>query len=206
MGKLQTGRHEGVRSVFSVRQCPGRIYIEANCINSARELLNNMPLVYWSNVYVVQETERTQLFSPNSPPTLELGDWVKIRSGLYRGDIGHISNIDNDEMYDVLVVPRISPRPTPLPGKRPRTRSARVPAKRIKPNEAIKMFGTKVSLTWYGYEYQRHQYLKQGFRGLYLRHDALDRYRPTMSEISHFIDATRRENHREARLSEESGW
>ncbi len=114
-----TGRHEGVRSVFAVKQCPGRLYIEANCINSARELLKRTPIVFWNNVYVVQESERRQLFSPKTPPALSRTDWVKIRSGLYRGDIGQVTHVDNDQMYEVIVVPRIAPRPTRLRGKHP---------------------------------------------------------------------------------------
>ncbi len=184
-----TGRHVGVRSVFSVKQCPGRLYIEANCINSARELLKRTPLVYWNNVYVVQDNERTQLLHPINPPALSSWDWVKIRSGLYRGDVGQVTHVDNDEMYEVIVVPRISPRPTPMSGKRPRTNKSRVPARRMKTDDAIRMFGNKITLTEHGYEFQGHPYHKEGFRGLYLRFDAVKPYRPTMTEIAFFMDA-----------------
>ncbi len=184
-----TGRHVGVRSVFSVKQCPGRLYIEANCINSARELLKRTPVVYWTNVYVVQENERTQLLHPTTPPALSTWDWVKIRSGLYRGDVGQVTLVDNDEMYEVAVVPRISPRPTPMPGKRLRPKKSRVPARRMKTDDALRIFGDKITLTDHGYKYQGHPYHKEGFRGLYLRFDAVEPYRPTMTEIAFFMDA-----------------
>ncbi len=188
MHESLTGRHNGVRSVFAVKQCPGRIYIEANCINSARELLKRTPLVFWNNVYVVSETEREDLLNPKTPSTHALGDWVKIWSGLYRGDVGQIVHVDNDQMYEVTVVPRIAPRPTRPRGKRPRTQKTRVPAQRMKPNNAVLLFGGKATLTEDGYKYQGHFYGKNGLRELYIRHDAFEAYRPTMTEISPFID------------------
>ncbi len=188
MSRSLTRKHKGVRSVFSVKQCRGRLYIEADCINSARELFTHYPLVYWNNVYVVSKVEREQLLNPNLPPTLACSDWVKIRSGLYRGDIGQVVHIDNDEMYLVMVVPRIAPPPTPKPGKQYHSQRKRVPAQRLKPNDTVLLFGKKVTLTDTGYEYEGHPYCKDGFRALYLRHDMLEPYRPTMTEISPFID------------------
>ncbi len=119
MHESLTGRHNGVRSVFAVKQCPGRIYIEANCINSAREMFKKTVIVLWNNVYVVNEAEHEDLLNPKRPLTHALGDWVKIRSGLYRGDVGQIVYEEHEEMYLVMVVPRIAPPPTPKSGKRP---------------------------------------------------------------------------------------
>ncbi len=152
------------------------------------KLFTHYPLVYWNNVYVVNEVEREALLNPKSPQALACSDWVKIRSGLYRGDVSQVVRVDNDEMYLVMVVPRIAPPPTPKPGKRPRSQRKRVPARRLKPNEAVLLFGKKVTLTESGYEYQGHPYCEDGLRALYLRHDVLEPYRPTMSEISPFID------------------
>ncbi len=157
-----TRRHDSIRSVFTVKQCPGCIYIEASCINSARELFKKNTLVFWNNVYVMNEMEREELLNPKTPPIHVLGDWVKIQSGLYRGDVGQIVHVDNDQMYEVSVVPRIAPQPTRPRSKRPRTQRTRVPAHRMKPNEAMSLFGGKVTLNENGYKYQGNLYGNNG--------------------------------------------
>ncbi len=60
----------------------------------------------------------------------------------------------------------------------------------MKTEDTVRLFGSKVTRTEHGYKYQGHPYLGDGFRGLYVRHDALEPYRPTMTEISPFMDAT----------------
>ncbi len=120
----------------------GRLYQQCK-----RTVHEHYPLVYWNNVYVVSEAEREQLLNPTRRQHWHAVIGVKIRSGLYRGDIGQVVHIDNDEMYLVMVVPRIAPPPTPKPGKRRRSQGKRVPARRLKPNDAVLLFGKKVTLT-----------------------------------------------------------
>ncbi len=87
------GEYDGIASVFSVPNSPGRIYVEASSSLKAFELLKCAEHVYWNNMYVVPVHERQQLLSPErTRKDVKPGGWVRLRSGLYRRDIGQVQD------------------------------------------------------------------------------------------------------------------
>ncbi len=88
--------------------------------------------------------EHVELLSPNQvPKDIEINSWVRIRSGLYRKDIGQVVAMNyNAEFYSVLVVPRIPP---PVPArkltKQARSQKDRPQPQRLRKKDAIRKYG-----------------------------------------------------------------
>ncbi len=177
----------------------GRIYIETSDTLQAFELLKNSPYVYWSNMYLVGREEHVELLSPNQvPKDIEINSWVRIRSGLYRKDIGQVVAMNyNAEFYSVLVVPRIPP---PVPArkltKQARSQKDRPQPQRLRKKDAIRKYGKGTVKKLEGdefeeddFQFKKNRYNKRGLRYLRFHFDAIEVVKPTLQDLHAFLDA-----------------
>jgi transcription elongation factor SPT5 len=87
----------GVSWVMGNRRLPGRIYIEASSTEKIRAVCENITDVYLRRKWVpVPWNDRAKLRNyKEKKPTYEIGDWVRIRKGLYKGDIALVGSISH---------------------------------------------------------------------------------------------------------------
>lgn len=98
---------EGILSILAVPKAPGRIYIEASTTTSLRSLLKGVKNLYNTSLFVVPIPECVALLENGPlPSAVKEGDHVKIRNGLYRGDVGEVVRVDKDGGFVVKLEPR----------------------------------------------------------------------------------------------------
>lgn len=197
------GQYEdGVSSVFSVKNSPGRIYVEARAVKHVQELLTRCVNVVWKwdTICAIPVEERRSLLSPlRSDVDVQVGDWVKIRSGTFRKDIAQILNVDPfDDIIRVRVVPRLPPTdPIDRPAKRARTAKTRPPPQRLRIAEAFQLYGNEtVRRVHYesgeefeGFAVNGKIYDNSGFHVMDVTRDGIRRWRPSLQEIQPYFDA-----------------
>ncbi len=199
MREWERGHYEGIASIFCLPKVRVRIYIETSDTLQAFELLKNSPYVYWSNMYLVGREERVELLSPNQvPKDIEINSWVRIRSGLYRKDIGQVVAMNyNAEFYSVLVVPRIPP---PVPArkltKQARSQKDRPQPQCLRKKDAIRKYGKGTVKKLEGdefeeddFQFKKNRYNKRGLRYLRFHFDAIEVVKPTLQDLHAFLDA-----------------
>lgn len=102
---------EGVYSVFQRDSFIGYVYIEARRMDSVNKILQGLPNIY-NNVQkvLVPIEEYPDLLRPGRSDEVRLkpGAYVRIRSGRYKGDLGIVDNLaENDLEVRVKLVPRL---------------------------------------------------------------------------------------------------
>lgn len=96
-------KFEDVISVFYLPNLPGRLYFEAKSPSSITRLCQEMLWLYAKSLFTVELGERVSLMrTRRSNPSIEEGSWVKVKNGLYRGDIGLVVSVVEDQ--DAIVV------------------------------------------------------------------------------------------------------
>lgn len=184
-----------VRAVFHVPNSPGRIYVEAASEERAVRLLKNSVFTYCrpGQTYAVDPAEFTVLLSPIREPGVDVHSWVTIRGGRYHRDIGQVRAVrEHGGLLDVAVVPRIaaSVGSKPKAAKRARVRDPRPPPRRMRWEDAVFEFGNKaITRRDSGYEHKSCFYEEDGFRILTIGRDSVELARPTLRQISKFVDA-----------------
>jgi len=88
----------------------GYIFVEAKRKTDVDDALNNIPDVYpRSKTNLVPVKEMPDLLRVTKTKELELGGYVRIKRGLYQGDLGVIENVEtNGLVVTVRLVPRLS--------------------------------------------------------------------------------------------------
>ena len=99
-----------VSGVRIIPWLPRRLYVLASSPLDIRRAMSPSHRDAVHNIILVPPEEATQIFSAS--PTLPCRSWVRIRRGKYKTDLGYVLTCD-DDMVDVLVVPR--ERPYDLP-------------------------------------------------------------------------------------------
>lgn len=116
---------DNVKSVFHVPKAVGRVYIEAPADISIQRLCHGLQFVYSTSVFSVPVAERVALLVPGAlSPLIVHGQLVKIRNGLYKGDIGEVVDAYGDGKMHLVV--KIKSREK-LPFEVKRKKSRRVP-------------------------------------------------------------------------------
>lgn len=103
--------NEGVYSVFQRDSFIGYVYIEARRMDAVNNILKGLPNIY-NNVakVLVPIEEYPDLLRPGRSDEVRLkpGSYVRVRSGRYKGDLGIVDNIaENDLEVRVKLVPRL---------------------------------------------------------------------------------------------------
>jgi hypothetical protein len=125
--QLAAPRHE-LRSVFTRGSIRGWVYLEATMNDDLRYLLKHTPGV--GTVYQPIEFKDwvSMLTMHDSKGVPEVGKWVEVRRGIYKGDVGYIHSVE-DWGVQLLLVPRLPPPALDIPhSKRKRTHSRATPA------------------------------------------------------------------------------
>ncbi len=150
----------------------------------------NVADVFPHEATVVPPDEIGDLLSPKEEKECKEGDWVVIGKGMYRGDIGQVEKISrNAEFLTVKTVPRIAKSKRKQAKRQRKEKRSRPLAYRLKFEEA-KEFGDAVEDSDdEGFEFKGAKFDKAGFILLQVDYRDAPLYRPTMEEISPFVDA-----------------
>ena len=120
------------------REClPGHIYVEAKSPEAVRRSLAGMSaFVRWrEGIVLVPIQERVQLLQW-SEVNVCTGDWVRVKRGLYRHDLGCILSYENfSSRFTFAVVPRLNYKPDST-GTHTKV-SAKRRAQPIRPSQAL---------------------------------------------------------------------
>lgn len=116
-------RHE-IRSAFAIGPVRGWVYVEATMNDHLRRLLRLTPGVFCDRLGICSQRvpfseglELLKMRSLKNPP--ELGKWVQVLRGIYKGDVGYVLSVAASEVH-LLLIPRLAPK---LKRQRYRTRS-----------------------------------------------------------------------------------
>ena len=97
-------------SVTSVNKTQGYIYIEAFTNKHVFMAVANIPIIFGSNVTLVSYADRTQIFENDPTMNIEIkdGQWVRIKKGLYDGDLAQVDWVDHAKRKAMVkLVPRL---------------------------------------------------------------------------------------------------
>lgn len=203
--KLHTSLvNEGdIRSVFHLRQAPGRVYFEASKASAVHVLSKNIIDLYATHTILIPRGEQVQLLNCNGGPEMKEGSWVRItRRGLYKRDIAQVLNVSrNGETVTVRVVPRVRRSAKKKPEtKRARTNNATcVKAQRFRMFDARRILNANnIRATEKGFKILDREIVEDpgeefeefGFLIKTLSHHEVEWCKPTMDDIQQFIDAS----------------
>jgi len=119
-----------LRSAFERGSVRGWVYLETTMNEHMKYLLRLVPGIVHRQIGVAAEQidfgDWTKMLTLRDSAThLEVGIWVWVCKGTYKGDVGYVSAVENWGGVSVLLVPRLAP--PPLPGtslaKRKRSRT-----------------------------------------------------------------------------------
>ena len=90
----------------------GWVYLEADMNDRLQYLLRRTPGVILRDSGIIIDrigiTDRKSLLAMHSGEIPKVGKWVEIRKGVYKGDVGYVSSIENWGV-EVLLVPHLPP-------------------------------------------------------------------------------------------------
>lgn len=104
-----------VFSVFSVPTCPGNLYLEASSPAAILSLLSLLP-AWWTrqrgNHTLVPLDDRVPILTLPPEETIEVGAWLRVRRGLFKGDLACFYGLDNNVEDHIIawVIPRVLPK------------------------------------------------------------------------------------------------
>jgi transcription antitermination factor NusG len=113
-----------LRSAFTGGSIRGWIYLKAHMNNNLLQLLSvtlgvNSPGLGILR-HLVNFSDWLKMLTMHDPRTVfQVGNWVRVGKGKYKGDVGFVSRVEN--FVEVLLVPRLNPPTTIDTSKRKRT-------------------------------------------------------------------------------------
>jgi transcription elongation factor SPT5 len=103
-----------ILSCFALDSLAGSIYVESQSFPAVVQILQGISGVARSTgngppiVKAIDIQERPLLLSMEQP-TIQLSSWVRIKSGLYKGDLALVREFNaSSQFYEVYVVPRLA--------------------------------------------------------------------------------------------------
>jgi len=104
-------RHN-IRSAFAHGSARGWVYVEATMNDHLRRLLRLTPGVLCNRHGICCEripfNEGLELLKMCPLKAPELGKWVQVRRGTYKGDVGYVLSVASSEVH-LLLIPRLAP-------------------------------------------------------------------------------------------------
>ncbi|KAJ1609940.1 5kows transcription initiation protein SPT5 [Cryptosporidium canis] len=104
------GRELPILSAYVASSYRGYIYVEAEAPNFVNEALQGFTGVRLSSIKIIPVKEMTRVFSVDMQEKEQLmrESWVRVRSGIYGGDLAQIYEVDEHEANVILrLVPRL---------------------------------------------------------------------------------------------------
>ncbi|CCF57536.1 hypothetical protein KAFR_0C05450 [Kazachstania africana CBS 2517] len=99
-----------ILSIFQRENYHGRIYIEAPKQSVIEKFCNGVPDIYISQKLLIPVQELPLLLKPNKSDdvSLEAGNYVRIKRGVYKGDLAMVDQISENNLEVLLkIVPRL---------------------------------------------------------------------------------------------------
>jgi len=124
-----------IRSAFTCGSVRGSIYVEGVLDANMISLLNLTPGIVRKQSAVVRQiidpSDWVRLLTMHDPKTVvKAGQWIRVRKGLYKGDIGFVTLVETWGAR-VLVVPRLKPPRPQAAASLKRKRTAFKPEPRL---------------------------------------------------------------------------
>lgn len=123
-----------LRAAFMRDSIRGWVYLEATMNKGLRHLLRRMPGIFLRDSDIIDQHIELKDWIPlltmeGSKELPKVGDWVEVRKGIYKGDVGYVKSVESWGVQ-LLLVPRISsPEPSyTTHSKRKRTCPRATPA------------------------------------------------------------------------------
>lgn len=183
----------GIHSVFNVPNSPGWVYVEATESERAYVLMRDCPYTYCirQNIRKVEPKEYKPLLSPVRPDGIKENSWVMIRGGLYHGDVGQVRAIwKGIDLLDIAVVPRHAPPAIFKSAKRRRKMDGRPRQIRMCKDDAMAEYKhDNVKTKGTGFELFGKYHDDRGFRIITIGSSAVQPTKPSIHQITSFIDA-----------------
>ncbi|CDW77018.1 transcription elongation factor spt5 [Stylonychia lemnae] len=99
-----------ILSIFNCEKSSGCIYIEAYNMSHVKQIVNGMSGIYQKGIEMIPYKEMTQLLkvcSEIDETSLQPHQWIRIKSGPYKGDLGIIEHVEGSQRALVKLIPRI---------------------------------------------------------------------------------------------------
>lgn len=99
-----------IYSASALDKFQGYIYVEADREVHVKHAIHGLSLLGYNKIQVVPIKEVTHVFIPDGSKNIDIqaGQWVRIKSGIYEGDIGKVYQYDDTRSKIVVqVVPRL---------------------------------------------------------------------------------------------------
>ena len=98
-------------SVSYLENLESVIFVEAFKIEHVREAIEGLKDCYSGKIAMLPPDEMTNIYASLDKQLQRPseGEWVRIKNGLYLGDLGIIDNFQGDEKIYVKLIPRIDP-------------------------------------------------------------------------------------------------
>ncbi len=99
-------------SASSLDKFPGFIFVEAHRDYHVKEAIKGIKTLNISKVKPIPVKEVTQVFTPDASkiPTVQVGDFARMKKGLYAGDLVVIDEVDDSaKKVKIKLVPRLTP-------------------------------------------------------------------------------------------------
>ena len=105
-----TDKAVGIFSASALDKFSGCIFVEAHREFHVKEAIKGIKILNMNQVDIIGVKEVTQVFTPDPKRNLdiEVGQFVRVKRGLYDGDLGMIKDFDDDfKKIEIKIVPRL---------------------------------------------------------------------------------------------------
>jgi transcription elongation factor SPT5 len=138
MGQLYKHPAPPIASAFVRPSIPGKLYVEAACETQVQRGLQNISNIQLHKISRVAIDEALALLNLNVRFfAVDIGDLVRLETGLYRGDLAVVLNVENTYAR-IALIPRLRIYSDGTKGKRKR-RDGRPTRRLFDENEVIKI-------------------------------------------------------------------
>lgn len=99
-----------ILTVFNCDKSVGTLFVEAHKLAHVKAVLEGISGVYRRGIEMIPFKDMTHLLntcSTMSAVTLEPHQWVRVKSGIYQGDLGLVEMIEGNARALVKLIPRI---------------------------------------------------------------------------------------------------
>ena len=101
-------------SVSAIDRHPGYIFVEANDKYYVRKFLEDFEGLMLNKITLVQVEDVPKVFAPKDIQQVNIreNEWVRVKRGLYDGDIAQVMRVLNNNNVEVRIMARIEPPET----------------------------------------------------------------------------------------------
>lgn len=98
-----------IYSCYALDHLKGIFWVEADKEAHVKQALDGLPNIYRSKIALVELQERPEtLHVPTKSSDVGPGDWIRVKRGVYRGDIAQVLDVDEvKQSVSVKIVPRV---------------------------------------------------------------------------------------------------